>query len=113
VRVTVAVIVTTSPNLIGFCHDTLSTEAVTTTALACLPPAMAQAISIQCKILPPLRLLSALVSLGRTISVIIVTESLGHFPWAMCCVVLIKIIRVSFFRSGTRTVKCFCAVCLK
>jgi uncharacterized membrane protein YphA (DoxX/SURF4 family) len=58
---------------------TMVTEAVTTIEFECLPAAMAEAISIQCNILPPRKLCSAFVSFGRTISVIMIRDSDGVF----------------------------------
>lgn len=55
-------------------------EAVTTTLRACLPAAMAPAISIHDIILPPKMVPKAFVSDGRTISVIMTEDSRGGFP---------------------------------
>jgi hypothetical protein len=65
------------PNLMGFSKEMLSTDAVTTGAWQCLCAAMAAAISIQYISLPPIRFPNTLVSLGSTISVIMVILSDG------------------------------------
>src|SRR5450756_1366835 len=76
-RLTLASMCTTFPILIGFSKDILSTEAVTTGALQCLPADRAAAISIQYIRRPPIRLPYTLVSLGRTSSVMIIRDSLA------------------------------------
>src|ERR1700761_8285572 len=78
-RLTFASIWTTLPSLMGFSKEILSTEAVTTGALQCLPAARAAAMSIQYIRRPPLRLPNTLVSFGRTSSVMIMRDSLAVF----------------------------------
>src|SRR6476661_98901 len=76
-RLTEASICTVFPSLMGFSKEILSTDAVTTGALQCFCAAMAAAISIQYIKRPPIKLPNTLVSLGSTISVIMVTLSDG------------------------------------
>src|SRR5688500_11217282 len=78
-RVTLASICTVLPSLMGFSKEMLSTEAVTTGALQCLVAEMAAAISIQYINRPPIRLPNTLVSLGSTISVIMIFDSAAVF----------------------------------
>src|SRR5690349_24200130 len=78
-RVTWASRVITLPNF-GLClKETLSTDAVTTMRLECFCAAMADTISIQCIMRPPIKLCRVLVSLGNTSSVIMVYDSLTFF----------------------------------
>src|ERR1700744_848384 len=86
-RLTLASMCTTLPSLIGFSKEILSTEAVTTGALQCLPAARAAAISIQYMRRPPIRLPKTLVSLGNTNSVITMRDSLDAF--ALICILQI------------------------
>src|SRR5258706_15454697 len=66
---------TTFPNLIGLVNEILSTEAVTTGELQCFAADNAAAISIQYINRPPIKLPNVLVSLGSTISVIMIRLS--------------------------------------
>jgi hypothetical protein len=59
----------------GFSKDMLSTDAVTTGALQCFCADIAAAMSIQYINRPPIKLPKTFVSLGRTISVIMVKLS--------------------------------------
>src|ERR1700744_5748772 len=86
-RLTLASIWTTLPSLIGFSKEILSTEAVTTGALQCLPAERAAAISIQYTRRPPMRLPHPFVSLGRTSSVITIMDSFAVF--ALFCILQI------------------------
>src|SRR5580698_7028880 len=82
-RLTLASMCTTLPSLIGFSKEMLSTEAVTTGALQCLPAARAAAMSIQYIRRPPIRLPNTLVSFGRTSSVMIIWDSLAVFAFGV------------------------------
>src|SRR6516164_4767450 len=86
-RLTLASMCTTLPSLIGFSKEILSTEAVTTGALQCLPADSAAAISIQYMRRPPMRLPKTFVSLGRTISVMMIRDSFAVF--ALFCMMQI------------------------
>src|SRR5665213_170354 len=77
--VTFASMCTAFPSFIGLLKEMLSTDAVTTSALQCLEPAIAAAISIQYISRPPMRFPNVLVSLGNTISVIITILSEAFF----------------------------------
>src|ERR1700732_3011559 len=72
-------ICTTFPSLIGLSKEILSTEAVTTGELQCLPAERAAAISIQYIRRPPIRLPWTLVSLGKTNSVMTMVDSIAVF----------------------------------
>src|SRR5580704_17097755 len=82
-RLTFASMCTTLPSLMGFSKEILSTEAVTTGELQCLPAARAAAISIQYMRRPPIRLPNTLVSLGRTSSVIMISDSFAVFAFGI------------------------------
>src|SRR5688572_4890336 len=78
-RVTCASRVITLPSF-GLClKEILSTEAVTTMRLECFCAAIAETISIQCIMRPPIKLCNGLVSLGNTSSVMMVYDSLTFF----------------------------------
>src|SRR6185312_13545890 len=81
-RLTLASMWTTLPSFIGFSKEILSTEAVTTGALQCLPAERAAAISIQYMSRPPMRLPNTLVSLGKTNSVMIMRDSFAVFAFS-------------------------------
>ena len=70
-RLTLASMVTVSPSLMGRSNDTLLTAAVTTTLRQCRLALMAEQMSIQFSSCPPMRLPKTLVSLGRTMWVVV------------------------------------------
>src|ERR1700748_279062 len=90
-RLTLASMCTTFPSLIGFSKEILSTEAVTTGALQCLPAARAAAMSIQYMRRPPIRLPKTLVSLGNTSSVITIEDSLAVFAFGVIVQIWVQI----------------------
>ena len=100
-RVTWDLRVTTFPKLMGCLNEMLSAEAVTTILLECFWAAMAATISIQCIRRPPMRLLRVLVSLGRTISVMMVTDSFANFCFAIK-LILSKNRNKIWFRSNQK-----------
>src|SRR5579859_860433 len=99
-RLTFASMCTTFPSLMGFSKEMLSTEAVTTGALQCLPAARAAAISIQYMRRPPMRLPKTLVSFGKTSSVMMIWDSLAVF--ALICILQIYTDEGIYHFSGSR-----------
>src|ERR1700743_1732346 len=84
----------------GFSKEILSTEAVTTGALQCLPAERAAAISIQYMSRPPIRFPNTLVSLGRTNSVMMMRDSFAVF--ALLCILILQIYTDAWIsHSGT------------
>ena len=77
-RLTLASMVTVSPRRMGRSKETLLTAAVTTTLRQWRFALMADAMSIQFKSCPPMRLPKTLVSLGSTMWVVVAKLS---FAW--------------------------------